>query len=229
MLTGTLGPLAQQTPHRPLAAAPSPSLLERGRPAARQFEPPAVVERLRAVAGLRALVVHEGLMPGRNFIIAEEPEIILAPPIIEIRGREPRRSPSALAEDYAVFPSRLKSPTPEPDVRPFVMAVRELIETERITAARHILAAAPAYILGDPLVARLRSVLAPPVVRRMQKRDVDRTREYDWLRAHGREYRGRWVALVGSNLLASAPTLRELQEQLRTTDLSNPPLLHRVD
>jgi len=168
-------------------------------------------------------------MPGRNFIIAEEPEIILAPPIIEIRGREPRRSPSALAEDYAVFPSRLKSPTPEPDVRPFVMAVRELIETERITAARHILAAAPAYILGDPLVARLRSVLAPPVVRRMQKRDVDRTREYDWLRAHGREYRGRWVALVGSNLLASAPTLRELQEQLRTTDLSNPPLLHRVD
>lgn len=238
MLMGTLGPLAQQTPHRPLAVAASPSLLEYGRPAARQcllalpltvFEPPAVVERLRAVAAFRALVVHKSFMRELNFFIAGEPEIVQAPPTIEIRAREPRRPPSALAEERAVFPSRPESPMPEPDVRPFVMAVRGLIETERITAARHMLAAAPAYILGDPLVARLRSVLAPPVVRRMQKRDVDRTQEFDWLRAHGREYRGRWVALVGSNVLASTATLRELLEQLRTTDVSKPPLLHRVD
>ena len=85
-------------------------------------------------------------------------------------------------------------------VRPFVMAVRELIETEQITTARHMLDAAPAYVLGDPLVARLRSVLAPPVVKRLQKRDVDRSQEYEWLRAHGREYRGRWVALSGGKL-----------------------------
>jgi hypothetical protein len=168
-------------------------------------------------------------MPGLRFGLAEGTEIVLASSTSEIRARKPPQVPSTLSEQRAVGVTRRESPVPEPDVQPFVMAVRGLIEAERITAARHMLAAAPAYILGDPLVARLRSVLAPPVVRRAQKRDVDRTREYDWLRAQGCEYRGRWVALVGGNLLASAPTLRELQEQLRTMDLSNPPLLHRVD
>ena len=209
--------------------ATSPSILGRRRLAARYFEPATAVERLRALGMPKNLVVHEGFVPELGFIIAEEPEIVLVRPISEIRARELRRSPSILTEERVVAPTRRESPIPEPDVHPFVMAVRELIETERITAARHMLNAAPAYILCDPLVARLRSVLAPPVVRRVPKRDVDRRQEYDWLRAHAREYRGSWVALVGGNLLACAPTLRELKEQLRTMDLSKPPLLHRVD
>lgn len=229
MLAGALGPIAQQALHRPLAAAPSPSLLERGRLAARQFEPPAAVERLRALGLPKALVVHEGFMPELSFIIAEEPEIVLAPPTIEIRARALRLPPSTLAEKRSVVRTRRESPRPEPDVQPFMMAVRGLIETERITAARQMLDAAPAYIVSDPVVVKLRGLLAPPVVKRVERRDVDRSQEYRWLRTEGRKYHGRWVALEGDRLLASAPSLRELREALKATPLPRAPLLHRID
>lgn len=87
----------------------------------------------------------------------------------------------------------------------------------------------PTYILTDPLVARLRSVLALPVVTRVPKRDVDRTLEYEWLRTEGSKYRGRWVALDGNNLLATAASLRELRELLKSVALPRPALLHRLE
>lgn len=227
MLTATLGPRGQDLPHRPPVAAPSPpSLLESVRPTVRLVDPPAL---LRAAGALGGSVVHEGFMPSLNFILGVEPEVVVAPPMIEIRASALRRALLSHAEEPAVVPVHRVSPVSEQDVQPFVLAVRGLMEAERITAARQMLAAAPAYILSDPLVSRLRLVLAPPVVKRVQRRDVDRTQEYDWLRANGRDYRGRWVALVGGNLLASARTLRELQEELRSTQPASRPLLHRVD
>ena len=229
MLAATLGPIAQRTLHRPLPADPSPSLLERGYLAPHQFEPLVASERLCALELSRSLVLRERSILERSCITTETSEIVLSPSAIEIRAGALRPPPSALAEERAVVRAPRESPAPEAAVQPFVMAVRELIETEQISTARHMLDAAPAYVLGDPLVARLRSVLAPPVVKRLQKRDVDRSQEYEWLRAHGREYRGRWVALSGGNLVASALTLQELQQQLRSTHVLHPPLLHRVD
>ncbi len=134
-----------------------------------------------------------------------------------------------LGEGSIITPPRPTEPAPpERDAVPFVMAVRRLIETEQLFAARQMLASAPTHILTDPLVTRLRSILAPPVVKRVQRRDVDRTREYEWLEADGYKYRGRWVALDGDRLLAVASSLRELREQLKTVAFTCPPLLHRL-
>jgi hypothetical protein len=150
------------------------------------------------------------------------------PPEFSIRGV--RASWPTFGEAPIINPTRPAKPVPpEQNAVPFVMAVRRLIETEQLFAAREMLAAAPTHILTDPLVARLRSILSPPVVKRVQKRDVDRTREYEWLGTDGHKYRGRWVALDGNRLLAVASSLRELREQLRTVALTHPPLLHRVD
>jgi len=135
-----------------------------------------------------------------------------------------------LGEALIISPPRPTEPVPpERDAVPFVMAVRRLIETEQLFAARQMLAAAPTHILTDPLVAKLRSILSPPVVKRVQRRDVDRTREYEWFGTDGHKYRGRWVALDGDRLLAVASSLRELREQLKTVAFTHPPLLHRVD
>ncbi|MBI2219132.1 MAG: hypothetical protein HYU51_17760 [Candidatus Rokubacteria bacterium] len=147
----------------------------------------------------------------------------------EVLARELRRPASTLAAAPAAVGARGEPPGQEHDVRPFVMAVRGLIESERLDTARQMLYAAPPYILSDPLVARLRSILAPPVVKRVHKRDLDRRQEYDWLRTHGHQYRGQWVALDGATLLVSAATLRELQERLRAVPVTNRPFLHRVD
>lgn len=74
---------------------------------------------------------------------------------------------------------RYESPAPQAaDVRPFVMAIRSPVDSEHLAAARQMLDAAPAYISADPVVTRLRALLAPPVVKRVERRDVDRTEEY---------------------------------------------------
>ena len=109
------------------------------------------------------------------------------------------------------------------------MALRELVRSDKIRQARYLLRAAPVYILRDPLLTQLRAVLAPPVATRVLKRDRDRSEEFEWLRLHGPEHRGRWVALEGGYLLASESTLRELQEALASMALSGAPLLHRVE
>jgi hypothetical protein len=224
MLTATLDPFNQLAPRRyPVAPAERPQrpfLAVTGLLAERQREHPKV--RAYELLSLRTepvvLVLDIPFETGLEFLA--EPEAMRALP----------RPPSILATEPPVVRARPSERLrPEPGALPFVMAVRSLIEAERLIEAREMLNAAPTRILTDPLVTRLRSVLAPPVVKRVERRDVDRNREYEWLRAHGHQYRGRWVALDGDRMIASAPTLRELQEQLRAMALPNPPLLHRVD
>jgi hypothetical protein len=117
----------------------------------------------------------------------------------------------------------------ERDVLPFLMAVRRCIEAEQLSAAREMFEVASAQVLTNPLVARLRSLVAPPVVRRVEKQDVDRSLEYEWLRTESHKYRGQWVALQGDQLVAMAPTLRELRETLRAQPLTHAPLIHRIE
>jgi hypothetical protein len=159
-------------------------------------------------------------MPEASAVLAKQVE---APDqsAAELRANQLQRTPSVLAETRGAVPA--------PAVHRFLIAVRDLIESEQLSAARHLLRAAPAYILSDPLAVNLRSVLAPPVVKQIGKRDVDRSREYNWLRTEGHKFRGHWVALDGDQLLASAPRLRDLQQALRTMNRGGQPLLHRVD
>jgi hypothetical protein len=163
---------------------------------------------------------------GASFIT----ELEFAEPVGGFLVREVRQSPAGFREGHTISPAQSLGPTrQERDALPFLAAVRRLVEGERLAAAREMLGSAPAYILSDPLIARLRLVVAPPVVTRVEGRDVDRTLEYGWLRTEGHKYRGRWVALEGNNLLATGATLRELRELLKTLVLARPPLLHRLD
>ena len=75
---------------------------------------------------------------------------------------------------------------------------------------------------------RLRRALAPPIVRAVPRTDIRRPRGYAWLRQYGAEYKGRWVAVGEDGLLASAPTLAELQAQLRALTPAYPPLIHKL-
>lgn len=232
VLTGVLGPFAQQTVQPPQAAPSLPPSRDlpfgRGLLAARHFKPPSDPERLPPVRSIETHVAHDPFMLELNPFFAGELEVA-AQPRVEGLARELRQSPSTLTEQRAVVHIRLGSPGFEPDVQPFVIAVRRLLESEQLAAARQRLSAAPADILSDPLVVRLRSVLAPPVVKEVDRRDADRRQEYEWLRTEGPRYRGCWVALDGNRLLGSAPTLRELQQTLKTMTLIRRPLLHRVD
>ncbi len=56
-----------------------------------------------------------------------------------------------------------------------------------------------------------------------------RAEELEWLRNPPESARGKWVALVGSRLVAAGEALAEVMESLKSMDLPKTPLVHRVD
>lgn len=55
------------------------------------------------------------------------------------------------------------------------------------------------------------------------------TAEFDWLLTPPAWAHGKWVALLGTEAVASADTLVELAEILESMDLPQKPLVHRID
>ena len=108
------------------------------------------------------------------------------------------------------------------------LVVRDLIERDKIGAARELLSGLPLDYLSDPLVLRLLKTLAPPISKQSKKQDIDRQKDYAWLRDHGREYAGHWLALDDGRLFAVAATLRDTRAKVKALRLSRPPLLHQV-
>ncbi len=54
------------------------------------------------------------------------------------------------------------------------------------------------------------------------------TEEFNWLRQPPESARGKWVALVGSEMVASADTLAELTACLRLQEPAKPALVHHL-
>lgn len=108
------------------------------------------------------------------------------------------------------------------------LVLRDLIERDKVSVARELLSGLPHEYLSDPLVLRLFRTLARPIVKKSKKQDIDRQKDYAWLRDHGRDYIGQWVALDNGQLVTVSPTLREIRAKLKALRLSHPPLLHRV-
>jgi hypothetical protein len=103
-----------------------------------------------------------------------------------------------------------------------------LMESEQVSLARKALAALPVGQISDPMVVRLRNMLAVPVTKISRKRDVDRTLDYQWIRDHAQDYRGQWVALDNGQLLAAAASLRELLDRVKPLRSEHRPLLHQI-
>lgn len=119
--------------------------------------------------------------------------------------------------------------TQDPEVTPYVVTLRRLLENDRITDARELIKALPLRLQDEPAIARLRKALMPPTVRRRRRREIDRGREYAWLRQHSAVHRGRWVAVDGDRLVAEADSLALLMERLRERGQERPPLVHKIE
>src|SRR5262245_1584792 len=89
--------------------------------------------------------------------------------------------------------------------------IRALLEEGRIYEAMKLLESAGDRVPAD---SSLRVILAPPQFRQVDELDVDRTPEFNWLRANWDTYLGKWVALVGEELVACEDSLRELLARL---------------
>jgi len=108
------------------------------------------------------------------------------------------------------------------------LVVRDLIERDKVSAARELLSGLPLEYLGDPLILRLLRILARPIVKKSDKQDTDRQKDYAWLRDHARDYTCQWLALDDGRLVAVAATLRDIRAKVKALRLNHPPLLHQV-
>jgi hypothetical protein len=122
---------------------------------------------------------------------------------------------------------------PASTVRPedsvaYITTIRSLLERGDIGSARRVLEAVPVRFSEESAVRRLRAALAPPRVTTAPKQDIDRTKEYEWLKLNKTKYGGQWVALLGDELVASAKSYRELRERLASLRLGYRPLIQHL-
>jgi hypothetical protein len=54
-------------------------------------------------------------------------------------------------------------------------------------------------------------------------------REHEWVRSNSQEYAGKWVALMGSRLIAVAEGAREAMEKAKAAGVRAPFLVHLPD
>jgi hypothetical protein len=101
--------------------------------------------------------------------------------------------------------------------------VRTLLEEGRISAAKRLVESA-----GDHLPEELREIFAPPRIKSVDERGVDRTPEFNWLKVNGPAYAEKWVALVGEELVACEDSLRDLLAKLDQRQFERRPLVHHI-
>ncbi len=103
--------------------------------------------------------------------------------------------------------------------------VKRLIEADRVSEARLILSSLPAYVFGGPTLSRLSNALTPPSVRTGAQRTESYSPDNEWLKSHGKQYVGKWVAVYRGDLVAVSETLKDLLEILREKGTPGRPLV----
>lgn len=114
------------------------------------------------------------------------------------------------------------------DRLPYASLIRGMLHQDQVAAARTLLSVAIGEQPGDSELRIVAGILARPTSVRKVLRDRDRAREYAWLTSHGAQHRGRWVALVGNELVASAESLKELLLSLEVSGHQSEALIHRI-
>lgn len=109
---------------------------------------------------------------------------------------------------------------------PYATILRSLVEQGRILEARKLLDTAGDFV---PQESKIRQVLAPPRVRKSEKKGADRSAEFRWLKKNSSLYRGKWVALSGDRLVHHADSFKELIDYLDSLELAAKPLIHHID
>jgi hypothetical protein len=135
-----------------------------------------------------------------------------------------KRSPKA----DETMAQALRKPTQE-ETRSYRDRIRELVEQDRVGAARALLAEAVEHSDSGEDLSLWREILAPARVSKSSKeRDFDRSPEMHWLAQHGGEYQGKWVALLGEELLAHSTSLKTVVAALEKNKPKRRPLLHYI-
>lgn len=121
-------------------------------------------------------------------------------------------------------------PTSEAEADAVVDNILRLLSDERFQTARRVAREAIDRFPEHPRVRnawRIFDTRANAI--RRPGNEPSRSEEFNWLRNPPETARGKWVALVGKEMVAAADSLKELVESIRSLRLSSPPLVHHLD
>ena len=99
---------------------------------------------------------------------------------------------------------------PQPDWWEDWVHLRDLITTSRVPEARVLSKELAAKWPESDTLQHYARVLEPPAVRRLPSANTGRDyrKDYAWIREHGREYPGCWLAVFEDRLIAADPDLK---------------------
>lgn len=121
--------------------------------------------------------------------------------------------------------------TPTDDDRPsaarLLDEIRHCTRAGEIRTAQRLAREAAARYPEDAGLQKARRVLTGEVATSRPRTGRSLRDEYGWLKSPPAEYRGRWVALIGREVVAAADSLEKLRELL-PSHLDQTPLAVRV-
>ena len=110
-----------------------------------------------------------------------------------------------------------------------IKRVRCLLDQHKIREARRTLEIGSSRDPANRQIASLLRAISPGRVSSIGRTLSGRERETVWIKRHGHEYRGKWVAFEEDRLVAFAATLSELLACLDTgADRRKPPFVQHL-
>lgn len=106
--------------------------------------------------------------------------------------------------------------------------IQKLVEQDRVGGARLLVEEALRERPNDPDLLSWNEILAPGRVFGRKPVNFDGTVEQRWIAKEAGRYKDQWVAVLGDELLAHAPTLQELSTKLKQLAPKNLPVVHHV-
>ena len=124
--------------------------------------------------------------------------------------------------------SSLESPGKEehPDAPLYIEGIRYLLESGRLTDARLLLLRVLGILSENATIRAMSDVLIARPAQWRSERGASREQDFAYVRSHAGLHRGKWVALSGGEVVASAKELKKLMGKLRKAKLSERPLVH---
>lgn len=117
-----------------------------------------------------------------------------------------------------IHPETLGSPETAPGAKRsadhFLEEIRQQTRAGRIRTAQRLVREAVARYPEDPELQKAHGVLVGRRAKSRPGTGRHLREEYAWLRNPPAEYRGRWVALIGAEVIAAADTLEQLRALL---------------
>jgi hypothetical protein len=147
-------------------------------------------------------------------MIAKSPDLSSSPTPAGTRKASPRPGSSRVART-------------RPDA--LLEEIRAHLGEGRYRTAQRLAKSAAARFPDHAGIATLNRGLNERRVRTRPATGQGRTEELEWLKNPPPSAKGKWVALVGSQVVAAAEALAEVVASLEAMTLAKTPLVHRVD